>query len=55
MPWFIYYLDVFRPMSIEGYTIEAVVRNGAEITKNVLGNVEKYYLYDNGRVIVVGY
>jgi hypothetical protein len=55
MPWFLYYSDLLIPVSVEGYTIEDVVENGAEVVRGFLGDVSAYCLYDDGKVIIIEY
>ncbi|MGC8543826.1 MAG: hypothetical protein ACP5NQ_07765 [Vulcanisaeta sp.] len=55
MPWFLYYSDLLIPVSVSGFTIEDVARNGAEIAKGILGDAAAYCLYDDGKVIIIEY
>ncbi len=43
------------PVKVEGYTIEDVVKNGAEIVGRFLGDVSAYCVYDDGKTIVIEY
>ncbi|MGC8544172.1 MAG: hypothetical protein ACP5NQ_09535 [Vulcanisaeta sp.] len=55
MPWFLYYMDLFRPVDFRAYTINDAVRAGAEIIKEILNNVNKYCIYENGEILIIEY
>ena len=53
MNWFIYKDDVFTPINVKALTIGEAVRAGLPIARDLLGNVDRYCLYEgSGEVII---
>jgi len=55
MNWFIYKDDIFTPVNIKASTIEEAIKAGLTIARDVLGNVDRYCLYEVGGEIVIEY
>jgi hypothetical protein len=53
MNWFIYKDDVFTAINVKALTIGEAVRAGLPIARDLLGNVDRYCLYEgSGEVII---
>jgi len=53
MNWFIYRDGVFTPINVKALTIGEAVRAGLPIARDLLGNVDRYCLYEgSGEVII---
>ena len=55
MRWWVYYLDVFKPVEVEAYSIDEVVEVGLGIAGGIIGGVVKYCVYEGVSFIIVEY
>ena len=55
MHWFMYKDDLFVPVDIRALTIDEAVSAGLRIARDLLGNVDRYCLYEVGGEIVIEY
>jgi len=55
MNWFIYRDDIFTPVNIKASTIEEAIKAGLTIARDVLGNVDRYCLYEVGGEVIIEY
>ena len=55
MAWFIYRDDLFIPMEVRALTIDEAVRAGLRIARDMLGNVDRYCLYEGGGEVIIEY
>jgi len=55
MHWVLYKDDLFIPVEIKALTIDEVIKTGLRITRDVLGGVDRYCLYEVGGEVIIEY
>jgi len=55
MRWVLYKDDIFTPANIKALTIEEAIKAGLTIARDVLGNVDRYCLYEGSGEVVIEY
>jgi hypothetical protein len=55
MNWFIYKDDLFIPVDIRALTIDEAIKAGLIIAREVLGEVDRYCVYEVSDEVVIEY
>ena len=53
MPWFLYVGDLFSLVDVKAFTINEAVEAGLQLAREILGDVDKYCVYEDDSELVV--
>jgi len=53
MPWFLYKDDLFSQVNVKAFTVGEAVDAGLQLAKEILGDIDKYCVYEGDGELVV--
>jgi len=46
MPWFLYVGDLFSRVDVKAFTVSEAVEAGLKLARGILGDIDKYCVYE---------